>query len=814
MTPVERGTPLARAILRAVSAPDAEAADEAYQEAVGMADGATATAVARDHVADLLRRRAHLLALKRCTEHCENLPGDRILLLTRAEARCAVGDYRGAGQDADELGSFAAAGDRARLLRIRGLIAADRHDVVAAADLFDRAEKLFAAAGDTAGQAVIAHDRAMLGVLRGDQGAVAEVLAADPPRTPAERLLLAQALRRELRYERALSVLTEPTGTDPALLPALHEEMTDLRRLLRDDSDDEPLSSAGADPDSPRFDRRLQHVRAQVLEGRELLASRPAEAAVRTKQAEDALLELRACAVTAAEQAAWHLCAGEVELARGALLGRAGAPADEVDSAVHEAAAHLHGAERLADTVATAEVRVHALHLLGRARALLGNGEGAGALWRAAHRVEEEIAARQDTDPVKVRMLRAAGDEHDEQVMAAAELMDRDGPAAAAGVAVAIEDARGHTILDAVGGRWTPPRALGDVAGAYRQVRELTRDLPKSQVVWLAYPGPDRVHHVLLGRAGLRYVASKPRMSCRHRLVTAVETLRSFCTTVNLERSAVSGEFDEALTSIGAQLDVAAVVRALPPGVTRVAVVAQGVLAQVPMAALPVPGTPGRLIDRVAVSDLPSLSARRPLHHQALRNRGDRALLIRPEHSALTPAARRRRRGVLEIGEANLDRARDAVAGHRVVRVDSHGTFIQDEPWLELVPGVPGGRVTPADLRSWDLRRCGTLILGACDSGMARTTGRDEQTGFVRAAMHAGAAAVVAARWIAEDRVAGPLLDRFEHHARYLPRDVALRRAQLETPDHPTRWACWSLFGDAGLHTAAGPLRRRLRAAR
>jgi tetratricopeptide (TPR) repeat protein len=301
-TPVERGTPLAIAIQRAMSASDAEAADAAYQEALGMADGETAVSVARDHVADLLRWQAYPMALKRCTEHCENVPGDRILLLTRAEARCAVGDYRGAGQDVDELGSFAAAGERARLLRIRGLIAADRHDVAAATDLFDRAEKLFAAAGHTEGQAVIAHDRAILGVLRGDQGTVAEVLAADPPRTPAERLLLSQALRRELRYERALALLTELADTDSMLLPALRKEMTDLRRLLREYGDDELVPSAGADPDSPRFDRRLQHVRRQVLMSRELLReSRPAEAAVGAKRAEGALLELRAAAVTAAE---------------------------------------------------------------------------------------------------------------------------------------------------------------------------------------------------------------------------------------------------------------------------------------------------------------------------------------------------------------------------------------------------------------------------------------------------------------------------------------------------------------------------------
>jgi hypothetical protein len=68
--------------------------------------------------------------------------------------------------------------------------------------------------------------------------------------------------------------------------------------------------------------------------------------------------------------------------------------------------------------------------------------------------------------------------------------------------------------------------------------------------------------------------------------------------------------------------------------------------------------------------------------------------------------------------------------------------------------------------------------------------------------------------------VAGAVLDRFESYARRMPRDVALRRAQLDilrtsrgTPtglsnmDHPARWACWTLFGDAGREDVPLPLR-------
>jgi CHAT domain-containing protein len=106
---------------------------------------------------------------------------------------------------------------------------------------------------------------------------------------------------------------------------------------------------------------------------------------------------------------------------------------------------------------------------------------------------------------------------------------------------------------------------------------------------------------------------------------------------------------------------------------------------------------------------------------------------------------------------------------------------------------------------------------------MAQRRGRDERAGFVRAGIHAGAAAVLAARWIADDPAAAAVLDRFERYLRYLPRDLALRQAQLDVCDgkadlhvglsdhrHPARWACWTLYGDSGWQTRVGLLRRRL----
>jgi CHAT domain-containing protein len=174
--------------------------------------------------------------------------------------------------------------------------------------------------------------------------------------------------------------------------------------------------------------------------------------------------------------------------------------------------------------------------------------------------------------------------------------------------------------------------------------------------------------------------------------------------------------------------------------------------------------------------------------------------------------------------DASLEALRHALASapRHQIRVDSHGDHDEQDvrrSWLRLSDVV----LDPAGLRALDLSTCGTLILAACESGMTHRTRRDDRLGFVRAAFLAGASSVLAARWAAENKATDQILDAFQRHLRHLPRDVALRRAQLEflsrpdrhdgipDPRHPSRWACWTLYGDAALQTAAGRFRRAAR---
>ena len=108
----------------------------------------------------------------------------------------------------------------------------------------------------------------------------------------------------------------------------------------------------------------------------------------------------------------------------------------------------------------------------------LGAGEKALASWHEAHHVEEEIAAQQQSDEYKVRMLLAASDEHDEWIAASAAAIAKHGLAAAAGVALAIEAAAGPLTTEAISGRRAELPWPGDIVGACDWVRELTRDLP------------------------------------------------------------------------------------------------------------------------------------------------------------------------------------------------------------------------------------------------------------------------------------------------------------------------------------------------
>lgn len=849
---LEPGTPVADAVTRGRAAfvrADADGGDAAYQEAVRLAAGDPRlwSALAAEHADGLRALRRATLALQRCAEYLYEPGADHISLrLLRAEICSFTGDHSRAGADATAIRTALASqpnslatDDSARLHRVEALSAADRGDLDRAVRHLNAARQHFLEAGNQAGAAAIEVDRVQLQVRQGDESAVSDVLSGEPPQTVSDYLLLSAALRHHLRYEEAYLVLYRGLehDIDPALRWHVLYELIQLLRLIRQDDAAEllllalhkavaaavdpataaaaiaRLSAAGAPSDaiSPRFDRRLQYARRLIIE-------------TRLDDAESLLGELRSRAHTDRDISTWHLAAGELELARRNL--------SENRSCAQAAVGHLAEAVTRASAIALVEVRVCALRSLGHAFDRLDADDRAAECWAEAHRLEENIARRQITDNVRIRMLPAVPDEFDARIRAASAVLDVRGPEAAAPIVVAMEAAArraailGFILPDKAGLDRDIPRP-SDLHGAWRWVRNMADGLPRTQVAWIIHPTPDRVHHAIMGR-GLLYHTSVP--SRRNKLTAAIDNLMACWSNgeESLEYSIVGGEFDEHLKEVAAQVGISAVIPKLPPHIRRIAIVAGDAVSDIPFAAMTTPEGTELIGLRFALSNLPCLSARLPLHRRSLRLRGDRQLLVSPPAYGLTPAAGRRGRTVLDGERATRAGLQAALELHlhRQVRIDGCGHHDHGDPtksWLQLAPEGPGGRLRPEELQGMDLRGCGTLVLGACESGMAQRVGRGERIGFVRAAVHAGAAAVVGARW-AVDSVAATVLDRFERYVRYLPRDLALQQAQLDayrgapgtpvdlpTRNHPARWACWTLYGDSGWQTGAGPLRRLLR---
>jgi hypothetical protein len=726
---IEPGTPLANAIKAAQAAArrgDVHGIDHYYREAAKVT-----WIIAHDHCATLLAHGAIAKAARRCDEYLaqSNDIGMRVL---RAQIRSAATDHANAAREVRKLRKLKLTElQQAVLARVAALAAADRFDFPTAESELDAAERHFRRAGRTEHLERIGDDRVLLDVRR---TAHVPKIAGPAPRTPAGFLRRAAALRREVRYEEALALMTRCATSfeiEPALRVAVVHELTVLLVMTRQAGAARrlfPLLVAAAGPEAL----------SRLPDATETLAPERCLDRVRRLIADGRL--------TAAEgllgqgnSALWQLTKGE--------LAHANAQLDEAALHFREAARSHH-----------AELKALALRKLGDTCADAGDETRAVRHWTASHQVAEAGTGHQD---VELRLLRTAGNEHDDRVRAAVRRVRREGRKALAGLVVAIEAARTAT-HDLPG--------FTDLPAARRWLGRTTRHLPRDQVVWMTHPAPDRIHHVIIGRGTTTHLTTDVHLS------ELTGTIRRLAAWNPRHNPAIFGTL---LVELTALIGVESVLDALPPNTTRIAVVAGGVLADVPFAGLPVPGAHHFLGLAHALSSLPNLSALPVLHHRSRRQRSDETVTFREA--------------------AELERALKEQRCQRI-RVDAQSTrdrLDPDRSWLKF----SDERMTAETWEGLDFSRCGTVVLG-----------RDDQAGFARAAVTAGAAAVVAARWKAEDEAARKVLDAFDRNLAKLPRDRALQQALKGVADrHPADWACWSLYGDAGIQTTAGPLRRRLR---
>lgn len=760
---------------------------------------------------------------------------------------------------------------RPHLIRLQALEVEQQGNFALAELLLHEAADAFAIANNPFGQRTVTNDLRRLGLLAGNVAIVNEVLSIENIQSTYELLLLARALRRDARYETALRLLMNRLDYDvePALrYPLLHElvllyqtladrEMVQrLLPLLREAVSDaaEPNEAYAAVKrlcdwqeegftisQGTGFEARLHNVRALIQN--ENLA-----------QAEKVLKQLRSEAKTPRLSAYWSLIAGELEFALG--LRRASHQVDQRKQVAQQALGHLERAVKLAVNSSLPNVCAQATRLTGRVYAwLLNDLDMASDYWSQANRIEETIAHRQETDQVRIRYLEALPTQYDELMRATTARIMSDKEALApresvpidgelvAGVIATMEAARGAAILSQILPLASKMRELpspSNPTACLVWYTELTERLPKNMAIWILHTTPDQLHHGLLGRDLLNWVKVATN---RHDLNEAIEELKdAWDNPQTLERMLrQSPEWMlERLKEIAQLLRVDLALARLPKRITRLAIVAGDALGDIPFAALPLlekdsPKTP--LITRYALSNLPCLSMYYPLKQRAVSTRGDDGLAIHPDASKITISE--------EVDSlyfkwltneeatiTTLDRELDT-GDFPLVWINCHGHY-QDEraldSYLRLAKESENdGHLTARRFQKLSLKRCGTLILGACESGMSHRLGRDERIGFVRAGFAAGAPAILAARWIATELVAAVILGRFLRYLRYLPRDQALQRAQLDViegrcqelftsgqplpsgPEHPAYWACWTLYGDAGLQTSAGWLRRTIR---
>ncbi|HEX7182638.1 MAG TPA: CHAT domain-containing protein, partial [Thermoanaerobaculia bacterium] len=174
--------------------------------------------------------------------------------------------------------------------------------------------------------------------------------------------------------------------------------------------------------------------------------------------------------------------------------------------------------------------------------------------------------------------------------------------------------------------------------------------------------------------------------------------------------------------------------------------------------------------------------------------------------------------------EATEERAKSVGRDARILHFATHG-YLDDRTPLDsaLVLTIPEELLASQDnglLQVWEIFESVRLdadlvVLSACESALGRELSGEGMIGLTRAFQYAGARSVVASLWSITDQVTAELMARFHHHyAAGLPKDEALRAAQIELIREPIRittaneqalemdasapyfWAAFQLFGD------------------
>lgn len=283
--------------------------------------------------------------------------------------------------------------------------------------------------------------------------------------------------------------------------------------------------------------------------------------------------------------------------------------------------------------------------------------------------------------------------------------------------------------------------------------------------------------------------------------------------------------------------------QAMLQGARRVVLCPDGVLSQLPWAALVVKtenGRPVYWIEQVALHLMPSMGVYRharkiqPARQGVLiaavseyRVQGEAQAPLQEEpRVALLPARRSEEwddlpqvkeeaerlqklfgaqaQALLEA-EATPDKTRQTAQGKRVVHFAGHARANHADPlgsFLKLAPPLPDqGKLTAGDiLTGWKLQ-ADLVMLSACETGLGVTRRYEGVYSLARAFLYAGSRSVGASLWRVDDASTAQLMEAFyQRYQQGVAKDEALQQAQLgllrKGYTDPYYWAGFVLIGD------------------
>jgi CHAT domain-containing protein len=155
--------------------------------------------------------------------------------------------------------------------------------------------------------------------------------------------------------------------------------------------------------------------------------------------------------------------------------------------------------------------------------------------------------------------------------------------------------------------------------------------------------------------------------------------------------------------------------------------------------------------------------------------------------------------------EATIARLIEKASGSPVIHLATHGQSRLDAPNFSYVR-LADGQLNAIDAFSLNLKGCELVTLSGCETGLALSSGADEQLGLGRAFLAAGATSLVMSLWPVEDSSTNELMKLlYQHLLQGESKAQALRAAQCsllyrEEPRnaHPYFWAAFRLVGDVG----------------